>query len=572
MAWLVRRIVDLFNALAAWYYRRKYGAVAKRLGRLPDEEVDGRRGFIGLEIDGLAHPYLLRALEQGDMPYLARLLRDGTHRLAGWQCGLPSTTPAAQAGILYGNNWDIPGFRWYDKASGTSIMCKLPGSVRAVQEQISAGRVGLLRGGSSYTNMFDGDARLALFTLGSLGGEHFFENVRGLGFVILFGLSPLRIVRVIALSLWTWLVYIARRLAASFRPGRSHFTFLGPLYEIANNVIFREITTFSIMLDIYRGMPSIYASYTGYDEIAHHFGADSREAFRALRGLDNQIRQIDRMRRLYVRREYDLHVLSDHGQTPSVPFQRAFGQTLEQFIAVHTGLEVRSGESADDSESLAAGRIRYLADEIQNIESRQRRELSARLLRATRQRLEERLPPESLEIDWDLSRRTDIAVRNSGSLSHIYFDVTPQPMDLSEVALLYPTLLDILIQHEGIGLVAGRDGEKVVAVGKAGSLWLGPTGSQLEGNDPLAGLPDPGWAADQLARLARFPHAGDLILLGAWDDQRVICFEEQAASHGGLGGPQNSPFILTPCQAPLSTAEIRSAEEVYRRLAGAYGI
>ena len=154
------------------------------------------------------------------------------------------------------------------------------------------------------------------------------------------------------------------------------------------------------------------------------------------------------------------------------------------------------------------------------------------------------MPPESLEIDWDLSRRTDIAVRNSGSLSHVYFDVTPQQMELSEVALLYPTLLDILIRHEGIGLVAGRDGEKVVVVGKAGSLWLGPTGSRLEGNDPLAGLPDPAWAADQLARLARFPHAGDLILLGAWNDQRVISFEEQAASHGGLGGPQNSPFIV----------------------------
>ena len=158
-------------------------------------------------------------------------------------------------------------------------------------------------------------------------------------------------------------------LAALVRPNRSHLTFLGPLYEIANNIIFREITTFSIMLDIYRGMPSIYASYTGYDEIAHHFGADSREAFRALRGLDNQIRQIDRMRRLYVRREYDLYILSDHGLTPSLPFQRAYGQTLQQFIAVHTGLEVRSGEPADDTESLAAARIRFLADEIQHIEA-----------------------------------------------------------------------------------------------------------------------------------------------------------------------------------------------------------
>lgn len=570
MHWLVRRIVDLFNALTGWYYRRKYETVSRRMGRPPHEEADGRRGFIVLEIDGLAHQYLLRALKQGDMPYLARLIQDGTHRLSRWHCGLPSTTPAAQAGILYGNNWDIPGFRWYDKASGTSITCKLPGLVRAVQEQVSAGRIGLLRGGSSYTNMFDGDARLALFTLGSLGGEHFFENVRGLGFVVLFLLSPLRIVQVVVLSLWTWLVYIARRLAALVRPSRSHFTFLGPLLEIASNIIFREVTTFSILLDIYRGMPSIYASYTGYDEIAHHFGADSRDAFRALRGLDRHIRRIERMRRLTKRREYDLYILSDHGLTPSVSFRQAYGQTLQQFIATHTGLEVRGGESVSD-ESLAEGRIRYLAEEIQHIENRQQRELAARLLRATRQRLEGRLPPDPLPLDWDLSRRTDIDVLNSGPLSHVYFHVTPQQMELSEVALLYPWLLDILIRHEGIGLVVGRDGDKVVVVGKNGSLWLGPTGVQLEGQDPLAGLPDPAWAADELARLTRFPHAGDLILLGAWNDHRVISFEDQSATHGGLGGPQNIPFIAAPSQAPISTEGIRGAEEMYGRLVGAYG-
>ncbi len=230
-------------------------------------------------------------------------------RLARWRCGLPSTTPASQAGILYGNNWDIPGFRWYDKATGDSIMCKLPGMVKSVQDRISAGRAGLLRGGSSYTNMFDGDARLALFTLSALGRHRVFENVRGLGFLVLFGLSPLRLLRTIGLSLWTWLVYVVKRAATwiRVRPRGSHFTFLGPLLEIFNNVIFREVTTFSVMLDIYRGMPAIYAAYTGYDEIAHHFGADSREAFRALRGIDGQIRQIDRIRQHYMRRAYDLY-------------------------------------------------------------------------------------------------------------------------------------------------------------------------------------------------------------------------------------------------------------------------
>ncbi|MFN2226418.1 MAG: hypothetical protein ACK2UY_08930, partial [Anaerolineae bacterium] len=118
MTWIHRWIVDLFNSLAAWFYRRKYGAVARQLGRPLDEGDDERRGFIIIELDGVAYDYIRLALREGAMPYLARLLAGRRLRLARWRCGLPSTTPASQAGILYGNNWDIPGFRWYDKASG----------------------------------------------------------------------------------------------------------------------------------------------------------------------------------------------------------------------------------------------------------------------------------------------------------------------------------------------------------------------------------------------------------------------------------------------------------------------
>ncbi len=580
MAWLVRRIVDLFNALAAWYYRRKYGAAARQLGRPAREEADGQRGFVILEIDGLAYDYLQQALRQGSLPYLSRLIHGGRLRLARWRCGLPSTTPASQAGILYGNNWDIPGFRWYDKATGDAILCKLPGVARAIQERIAAGRAGLLRGGSSYTNMFDGDARLALFTLSALGRDRLFENVRGLGFLILFALSPLRLARVIGLSLWAWLVYTVKRLATwmRMRPRGSHFTFLGPVLEIVNNIIFREVTTFSVMVDLYRGMPAIYAAYTGYDEIAHHFGADSREAFRALRGIDKQIRQIDRMLQLYRRRAYDLYILSDHGMTPSRPFRQAYGQTLEQFIATYTGQRrqearerAQEAGSKEETEGLPEMRIRFLLDEIQGLEARPHKALPARLLRVARQRLEEQLAMERLAVEWDLSRRSSIAVRNSGSLSHVYFDVTPRPMDLSEVALLYPRLLDALITHEGIGLVVGREGEEVVIAGREGTLWLGPAGRRWQGQNPLASLPDPDWAAAQIARLARFPHAGDLILLGAWDGEQVVSFEDQVASHGGLGGPQDWPFLAFPSQARLLVQGIENAEEVYTRLVGVYG-
>jgi len=573
MIWLHRWIVDLFNALAAWYYRRKYGAVARQLGRYPQEEEEGRRGFVIIEIDGLAYDYVRQALREGYMPYLARLLRERGLRLARWRCGLPSTTPASQAGILYGNNWDIPGFRWYDKATGESIMCKLPGAARAVQERVAAGRAGLLRGGSSYTNMFDGDARLSLFTLSALGRHRLFENVRGLGFLVLFGLSPLRLMRVVFLSVRSWLVYVVKRFATwiRVRPRGSHFTFLGPLLEIFNNIIFREVTTFSAMVDIYRGMPAIYAAYTGYDEIGHHFGADSREAFRALRGIDNQIRQIDRIRQIYVQREYDLYILSDHGMSPSLPFLWEYGQTLQDLLADHTGQDVQSGEGQGESEGLPEARVHFLLEEIRGLEDRPHRPLPAQLLRVTRQRLEERLLDEALSAGWDLNRRSDIVVRNSGSLSHVYLNVTPRPMDLSEVALLYPTLLEALLAHEGIGLVVGRDGEDVVIAGRSGTLWVGPEGERLEGQNPLENLGDPGWAARQVARVARFPHTGDLMLLGAWDGEQVVCFEEQVASHGGIGGPQGWPFLAFPREERMLVRGIENSEEVYSRLVGVYG-
>ena len=71
--------------------------------------------------------------------------------------------------------------------------------------------------------------------------------------------------------------------------------------------------------------------------------------------------------------------------------------------------------------------------------------------------------------------------------------------------------------------------------------------------------------------MARFPHAGDLILLGAWDGERVVTFEEQVATHGGLGGPQDWPFLAFPPGARISPRGIENAEEIYPRLARVYG-
>jgi hypothetical protein len=111
----------------------------------------------------------------------------------------------------------------------------------------------------------------------------------------------------------------------------------------------------------------------------------------------------------------------------------------------------------------------------------------------------------------------------------------------------------------------------VVLASRKGTLRIGPTEQRLEGQDPLGDLSHPAWAAAQVARVARFPHAGDLILLGAWDGKRVICFEEQVASHGGLGGPQGWPFLAYPPGDGFGARAIENSEDVYTRLVRVYG-
>ena len=43
-----------------------------------------------------------------------------------WTVRIPSTTPASQAGLLHGDNFDIPAFRWFEKDAGKLIVANHP--------------------------------------------------------------------------------------------------------------------------------------------------------------------------------------------------------------------------------------------------------------------------------------------------------------------------------------------------------------------------------------------------------------------------------------------------------------
>ena len=560
--WFARRALDLAGTASDVYYTLKYGTMARRLGR-PGITPDRRRGFIIIQIDGLSYDHLIQALAAGYMPYLARLLAEGRLNVAPWRCGLPTTTPAAQAGIMFGNRFDIPGFRWYEKERGRGVSVKRPDQVQEIRARISQGRTGILRGGSCYVSIFDGDADVALFTLSTLSRRRFFESARGIGLFLLFLLSPVRILRLLGLSISSYLTESWRRLIGFVRPSVINpLDVLSPILHAISDAVFTEVQTFGVMLDVYRCAPAIYANYNNYDEVAHRFGPNHRAAFRTLRGVDRRVHQIDRMRARYLHREYDMYLLSDHGNSPATPFQWINRASLGQHIATQIGEGLSVGEPTT-AETYSTNKLRYLLEELETLEDRSSRRVR-QVLAAARRHVDRRVPSDD-ELDYDWERQRDIVVSASGSLAHVYFNVSPRPLEMVEVLLVYPQLVDILLATPGIGIIAGRAGEQTIVLGKhGGSLVTGGERESLEPPHPLAPFGDTAYGTAQLHRLAHFPHAGDLIILGTVEQNgRVVGFEEQVAMHGGLGGPQERPFIAWPPESALVPEAVTDAQDLY---------
>ncbi len=72
--------------------------------------------------------------------------------------GLPTSTPAFQMAAMYGVRPDIPGFHYYDRERQSDIHFPRRGHAALVEERLSAGRRGILEGGSAYGCVFTGGA------------------------------------------------------------------------------------------------------------------------------------------------------------------------------------------------------------------------------------------------------------------------------------------------------------------------------------------------------------------------------------------------------------------------------
>ena len=96
-------------------------------------------------------------------------------------------------------------------------------------------------------------------------------------------------------------------------------------------VVVRDLIVFGVLTDMMRGRPAVYATFSSYDEVAHHSGLERADTLEALRKLDQQFGRIERARR-YAPRPYEIVVLSDHGQTQGATFKQRNGYGLDELV------------------------------------------------------------------------------------------------------------------------------------------------------------------------------------------------------------------------------------------------
>jgi uncharacterized membrane protein YvlD (DUF360 family) len=519
----------------AWFDRRTAHRAARRSKGAPATDVPG---IVFVQLDGVARQVLLRAMASGDVPTLRKWITEGSHLLRGWETDWSSQTGVSQCGILHGSVEGMPAFRWLEKDTGQLVVSNHPSSAAEIERRHSDGNGLLAHHGSSYGNLFSGDAERAVLTMSGVAKVK--EGKIGAGYRNYFARPDQAIRTFNAAVMEISRERRARRqqIRAGVEP-RVERDYTYAFLRAFTTIVSRDISVAGILDDMAEGRAAIYVDFLGYDEVSHHSGPERYDTLAVLRDLDRQIARIDRAR-AWVRRPYHIVVLSDHGQTQGPPFAEVHGESLAELVGrlVGTGTATDADAESGNTESTA-------------------------WFRSTKSDLAD--PSATGSAD------TSPTVLGSGSLGLVYLPGPPRRLTLEEIDTAHPGLVEGLRRHAGIGFVLVRSSERgALVLGADGMRVLGETAADdvVEGEDPLAAFGPT--AADKVRRVDRCPNVADLMVNSTYDPvlDEVQAFEHQVGSHGGLGGPQTHPFVLVPAGLTPPDHVIEGSAALHRVLKG----
>ena len=526
-----------------------YQGILKRTGpNLIAKGVAGKPGIVFLEIDGLGGKVLRDAMNMRKTPNMKRWAESGTHRLVLWDSDLSSQTSAAQAGILHGSNFGIPAFRWYDKEKRSVVVSSSIEDVSQLEKQLSNGNGLLSGGGTARASLLSGDASRVLMTASRVF-EVTSDDLRA---YYAYFLNPSNVLRTFSLMVWDWMLEKKAAWVQRLRNEKPR-TNRGGIYFILRSlmtVLLRDFSFFALKRDMYSGVPYVYVTLAGYDEVSHHSGIERPDTLEVLRKLDREFGKLEQVAR-YTARKYEFVVLSDHGHTQGATFSDRYGESLVDVVR-------RCGNDSGKEHRVAGYGTKHESAYYIDAAFRDYQFSNSRLGKRIRGRL-----GSNGQYVVGNEEDNDIVVLASGNLGLISFTTVEHRLALEEIVNEFPGLLPGLVEHPGIGFVMVHSSQMgAVALGKKGRVYLS-TGA-VDGESPLTDYSPV--TQQNLVRTDRFPNAPDILVVSTyWKEiDEVAAFEEQVASHGGAGGEQSKPFILYPSEFQLGTDGIIGAEAVYR--------
>ena len=457
-----------------------------------------------LHIDGVSANTLRKALDDGDMPHLRRLMETEGYELHRYRCGLPSTTPFAQAGIIYGDNSEIPSFRWWDRERGVLVQFGASSTFKKVADKYFGGCVPLTRDGACIAACYPGEAADDFgiaYQDRSYGRQ---PKSRSAAKV----LAPY-LANPIHLGDWVWqTAAVFSRTAKDYFVARAEGRHPAAPYvamDLGEEIFVHHLTRYAVIKAMHEGYSPIYAGFYAFDETAHAFGPTDPSALRVLKHVDHTIAKVAGARK----GRYELLILSDHGHIETIPFRASSGKAFGAVLAgLLPGYHVKEahGDEYGSAEKEAIGHL---------------------------------------------------TATMSGGAAHVYFTDEARRMSHRELTARFPQLSDTLAKLPQVAMLMLRDGEQDVFVTARGEV----RGQAIK--PFLASYDEPDVLYEQLARLNSFRSAGDVVVLSAFVDGKQVNFENQAGGHGSIGGEQLHPFVLARKEWGLDLSRVRGAHELH---------
>lgn len=518
-------MIDWFESICRDARRRvsRSELALRLLGLKKEVGTATEPGLLVIQIDGLARAQMERSMARGRLPFLRWLMEREHYDKRTFYSGLPSSTPGVQAELFYGKKTAVPSFSFVDRKTKRVMRMFTQDSAVQVEEKLQGEAEGVLKGGSSYANIYKGGARESHYCAPDLGWGEAVRPPALWRVVALTALHFWSVVRLLMLGIIEFIIALVD-FVRGLTEGQDLWKELKFIpTRIAICILLRELVVVGAGVDLARGLPVIHVNFIGYDEQAHRRGPSSAFAHWTLLGIDDAIKRLYRAAMRSPNRDYSVWIFSDHGQEETASYPDVVGSPLAEMVEA---VFRKPGEAAASVIEREAG--------VQTS-----RAGWSGLPRGQKRRSAKPAP---------LAEDRKVVVTAMGPVGHIYCkgNFTDEEKAKWADALVTDAKIPLVLYRTGDGAVAG------VSAG-CGPVKLPEDSGKVLGEDhPLLDE-----VAEDLPALVTHPDAGDFVVLGWRRGERPMSFPVENGAHAGPGPNETRGFLLLPPGTPVEQAKRR---------------